>query len=379
MAIQVITDNDSIYDYWYEDGYLYGRRKSNKIPFRINSDKANSIIYPQVQAKGVDPTKPTSTLVYRPAKYEEMPTAKKISTPKEEEETMWERGKQLINLIGNGLSRKLQLFFDSEPEHTSKRIKIPNKKVTKNKRRENLEIEISPNSYTINDTTKINSRRYRIPESINLTKHTFGYRNRGDYTPISSVAAPITAFSNFKSKESISPNNQNYIGIDSIGNFVFGKYSDIPNGSMISPTYKNTVTGFKTDAKGNVLFMESNSNGSRKSPIMNAIVNGRQVNNRLNFLANNNRTDEYGSIAGGRAIIRAGKEVRLVSGSIDNIRDEIDAMKSRNNVKTVDLYTLDNGTYHSGLRTFDKIFTRNDLLEYDAQNTGGGNFLYIKQ
>lgn len=134
---------------------------------------------------------------------------------------MWERGKQLINLVGNGLSRKLQLFFDSEPEHASKRIKTSNKKVTKNKRRENLEIEISPNSYTINDTTKINSRRYRIPESINLTKHTFGYRNRGDYTPINSVAAPITAFSNFKSKESISPNNQNYIGIDSIGKFVF--------------------------------------------------------------------------------------------------------------------------------------------------------------
>lgn len=277
---------------------------------------------------------------------------------------MWERGKQLINLVGNGLSRKLQLFFDSEPEHASKRIKTSNKKVTKNKRRENLEIEISPNSYTINDTTKINSRRYRIPESINLTKHTFGYRNRGDYTPINSVAAPITAFSNFKSKESISPNNQNYIGIDSIGKFVFGKYSDIPNGSMISPTFKNTVTGFKTDSKDNVLFMESNSNGSRKSPILNAIVNGKSVNNRLNFLANNNRTDEYGSIAGGRIIIQAGKEVRLVSGSIDNIRDEIEAMKSRNNVKTVDLYTLDNGTYHSGLRTFDKKFTRNDLLEY---------------
>ena len=139
---------------------------------------------------------------------------------------------------------------------------------------------------------------------------------------------------------------------------------------MISPTFKNTVTGFKTDSKGNVLFMESNSNGSRKSPILNAIVNGKSVNNRLNFLANNNRTDEYGSIAGGRIIIQAGKEVRLVSGSIDNIRDEIEAMKSRNNVKN----TLDNSTYHSGLRTFDK----DDLLKYDAQNTGGGNFLYIK-
>lgn len=52
---------------------------------------------------------------------------------------------------------------------------------------------------------------------------------------------------------------------------------------MISPTYK---TGFKTNAKGNILFMESNSNGSRKSPILNAIVNGKSVNNRLNFLAN---------------------------------------------------------------------------------------------
>lgn len=39
-------------------------------------------------------------------------------------------------------------------------------------------------------------------------------------SPINSIAAPITAFSNFKSKESISPNNQNYIGIDSIGKFV---------------------------------------------------------------------------------------------------------------------------------------------------------------
>lgn len=70
-----------------------------------------------------------------------MPTAKRIYTP-EKGETIWERGKQLINLIGNGLSRKLQLFFNSEPEHTSKRIKIPNKKVTKNKRKEYLQIVI---------------------------------------------------------------------------------------------------------------------------------------------------------------------------------------------------------------------------------------------
>lgn len=68
--------------YWYEDGQLYGRRKSNKVPFKINSDKANSIIFPRLKEQ-----KPTSTLVYHPAKYKEMPTAKKISIPKQEEET----------------------------------------------------------------------------------------------------------------------------------------------------------------------------------------------------------------------------------------------------------------------------------------------------
>lgn len=128
MAVQVITDNDSIYDYWYEDGQLYGRRKSNKVPFKINSDKANSIIFPQVQAKGVDPTKPTSTLVYHPAKYKEMPTAKKIPIPKQEEETMWERGKQLINLVGNGLSRKLQFFLTQNPNMLVKELKLLIKK-----------------------------------------------------------------------------------------------------------------------------------------------------------------------------------------------------------------------------------------------------------
>ena len=81
--------------------------------------------------------------------------------------------------------------------------------------------------------------------------------------------------------------------------------------------------------------MESNSNGSRKSPI-----HGKSVNNRLNFLANNNRTDEYGSIAGGRIIIQAGKEVRLVSGSIDNIRDEIEAMKLKQQIYILQIMVL---------------------------------------
>lgn len=130
MAVQIITDNDSIYDYWYEDGQLYGRRKSNKIPFKINSDKANSIIFPQVQAKGVENQHlPQYTTLQNIKK---CPLLKKYLLLNRKKKQC---GKQLI---GNGLSRKLQLFFDLEPEHTSKRIKIPNKKEERKFRNRNI-------------------------------------------------------------------------------------------------------------------------------------------------------------------------------------------------------------------------------------------------
>lgn len=126
MAIQVIRNNDSIYDYWFEDGQLWGRRKSNKIPFKINSERAYEIISPLAKKMGIDSQKPTSTLVYHPAKYREMPTAKVVTSSKkgmeEEKETVVEKGKQFLSLLGNGISRKLALFFNTEPEHTSKRM-----------------------------------------------------------------------------------------------------------------------------------------------------------------------------------------------------------------------------------------------------------------
>ena len=53
-------------------------------------------------------------------------------------------------------------------------------------------------------------------------------------------------------------------------------------------------------------------------------------------------------------------------------------MKKRNKSSSGTFYTLDNGTYNRGLRTYDKVLTPKDLKNYDAQNTSGGNFMYIK-
>ena len=62
----------------------------------------------------------------------------------------------------------------------------------------------------------------------------------------------------------------------------------------------------------------------------------------------------YGDVTGGRVIMQAGNELRLVSGSVNNIANEFEAMKKRNNSPYVTFYTLDNGTFNKGLRTLDK-------------------------
>ena len=75
--------------------------------------------------------------------------------------------------------------------------------------------------------------------------------------------------------------------------------------------------------------------------------------------------------------MQVGNEIRLLSGSIDDIERQFNEMKSRHHVDYGTFYTLDNGSYNRGLRISGRNFTKEDLKHYDAQNTGGGNFMYI--
>ena len=99
----------------------------------------------------------------------------------------------------------------------------------------------------------------------------------------------------------------------------------------------------------------------------------------LNILTDTKQNgNTYGWVSGGRALVRVGDESRLLSGSIDNIEQQFEEMKRRNNATYGTFYTLDNGSYNRGLRTIDGRFTTADLKAYDNQNVGsGGNFLYI--
>ena len=90
----------------------------------------------------------------------------------------------------------------------------------------------------------------------------------------------------------------------------------------------------------------------------------------------------YGNVSGGRVLLKADNETRIVSGSIDHVIQELELMQKNHKGKPVRYYQLDNGSYNRGLRTRNgKNISEQDLRDYDKQNTtaaGGGHFMYIR-
>lgn len=249
----------------------------------------------------------------------------------------------------------------------------------------NSKYSIQPESFT-GDTIYINKnanpREYYLPESINLNDVRLGTRNRGDNRPIQSEGAIITSLKEFLPYSKVSNKNATYIGVDSNGRFKAGPYSDFREGDIMAQTWANNVESFVTDAHGKILTKDDGPHGNpgRRVPRVNVIGDdGKRVEGSINLLTNkkDTNTGTYGAVTGGRVIMRAGNETRLVSGSIDNIREAFEDLKRRNNVPYVTFYTLDNGTFNRGLRMSDNRFTERDLRNHDLKNSGGGNFMYL--
>lgn len=246
---------------------------------------------------------------------------------------------------------------------------------------------IRPGSYT-GDTIFLfrkqipDDRRYILPESLDMSEFTFGHRNRGEYNQISSEGAPITAFHNFKPYGKHDTNFKTFIGIDPQGRLKVGGIDQFGEGDYLTGTFSNDIARFKKDEKGNYVYTQSKANTSRNQPV--PVLWGEngeyEIPNSqaINLLVNRgNLQGTYGNITGGRILIRVGNELRLVSGSVEDIDREFEAMKARNHQPYGTFYTLDNGSYNIGLRTVDNTFTPDDLRQYDLRNRGGGNFLYI--
>ena len=273
-----------------------------------------------------------------------------------------------------GLQRKFMKSFGGEKADMPSSLNLP-EAINDN----TSMYALRPKSF-VGDTVFVpKSRQYILPESLDVNEFTFKHRNRGQNTPIDSEAAPITAFTPFVPYGQQGTAHKTFIGYNpKTGQLKAGDISQFGPGDYLSGTFSNNFTGFKKDASGKIVYKRdgAHGNGSRSVPVM-TTVDGKEGS--LNILTDTNQKgNTYGWVSGGRVLVRVGNELRLLSGSINDIEREFEGMKHRNNATYGTFYTLDNGSYNRGLRTVDGKFTTADLQAYDRQNNGNsGNFLYI--
>lgn len=289
---------------------------------------------------------------------------------------------QAYNIASNGIQRALDKKFGASNDPISE-FKIPGEadKTTK--------YAIRPGTIT-GDTIKtfnqrVSPQQYIIPEAIDVNEYTFGYRNRGNYAPINTEAASITAFRNFKPYGRHDKGYRTYIGIDSSGKLKAGDISQFKHGDFLTGTYSNNIASFMKDKRGNIIMTKSIKNPAQNQPAYVVWDNGKLVNKpngqAINILIRKDDPvgNQYGNVTGGRVLVRVGNELRLLSGSVKDIDRQFEEMKKRNNAQYGTFYTLDNGSFNRGLRTFNNTLTSKDLQNYDNLNSGGGNFLYLKR
>jgi N-acetyl-anhydromuramyl-L-alanine amidase AmpD len=110
-------------------------------------------------------------------------------------------------------------------------------------------------------------------------------------------------------------------------------------------------------------------------PLVNVIGDdGKKTVGTLNLLVKSPKElGTFGQITGGRLVFKQGDKQILVSGSVKDIKSQFDKL-SKNG--PVEVFTLDNGSYSRGLRTYDKQLSAEQLKNYDRQNVSGGHFLY---
>ena len=364
------------YDYAVKGNSVYYRMKGTDVWSDISDapgikDRFRDYIAEEVSQKEPpqpSPAVPDSATLGNTAPYVNTTRTQPASTVEpSDEDSLFDQIMYYGNLAVNGLRRAFLKRFGDDDQASS--LEVPD------------EPEINPLDVSFTgDTVHVNDRRYFLPESLNINNARFGYRNRGDFSEREGIGA-ITAFNPFRPKSEINSKKGFYIGVSGDGKFKYGDISKFDDTDMVSRVYVNRVKSFDTNDDGSLRFKEAGrGNQGRYMPVINVIEGGREVKGSLNFLTGkDHRTDTYGDITGGRVLlITDDGRIRLVSGSIDDVKKEFERVKELSGQDALNVVVLDNGTYSRGLRTYDNRMTEGDLRSYDAQNTSGGNFLFIQ-
>lgn len=308
----------------------------------------------------------------------------------------------------NGVAKN---FVEDKKVTTKKRdIKINNNS-SNNKIKDNTVLDENFAKETRNGTDTLTwdnvpidktGNKYYIQESYPITKNMrFGARNRGDYTPLNSNNAPLTTYrplvkyENNKTGAVDGEGHENHFyGFDKEGKFKVGPLSEFGPGDTMTQAFYFDVVKVKRDKSGNIVYKEDRNNPGRFQPVVEGydentydkngkLQRGKYKESTITTMSKKRSLDgSYGNVSGGRVLLKADNETRVVSGSIDHVIQELELMQKNHKGKPVRYYQLDNGSYNRGLRTRNgKNISEQDLRDYDKQNTtaaGGGHFMYIR-
>lgn len=269
------------------------------------------------------------------------------------------------------------------------------KPVNKSKGIEQYKSILQSNPMIVGDTVKIKDlgkNRYYLNEKIDLNDPalSFGTRSRDEFPEggIKTEAAPITTTEPWQSSKNFKfDENSEYIGVNSRGKIKTGKAKDFKDDEYkVSKAYLFNVENFASDEKGNQLFSPDESNKGFDLPVVNYITpSGEKRTANINLMVPKTKNSKYnesafGPTSGGGFIIESPdqKERILIRGSLKDIRNEFNQMKSKGKYQYLRVIPMDNGSFARGLRTTNQNLDKKDLEAYDAQNTKGGHVAYIK-
>ena len=285
-------------------------------------------------------------------------------------------------LFNNGLDRKLQTWGIVETKD-KKVIESPEPINVKDYYKNPT---LSQTILNVNDQPNRQFKQQTVPTS-NLV---LGSRNRGQYQDIESDGLEFTTFHPFSNAANIKPYNKktnvnginddnSVFALDNKGVLHTGIYKNLKNNKdwKFSRTFMNKIVSIDD------ISLDGARSGNPKfwQPQITILENNKLKKGALNILTKKGKAEEdyYGSILGGRVVFvnPLTKEQTLVSGSVSHIKKEFKRLKG--NSKYLEAWSLDNGTYARGLSYKDGKLTKQRLVNYDAENTSGGNGLYIKK
>lgn len=234
--------------------------------------------------------------------------------------------------------------------------------------------------------------------SIRLTDDMrFGVRSRGDVKDLNSNDAMIPLLDNdgeakgtrqrFWTYDQVIQKGvhtwkdymkkREFIGISKEGKLKIGDISKFGKGDMMKVISYVDVDNLPMTKKGNLMYRTAKGNESRSEIIITG--DGQSpglLTARRKDTGGKASGKYYGNVAGGTMILKCGDEIRLVSGTIEDIAAAHRTMRENHKGKLVRWYRVDNGSYNRGLRTQGRNISKQDLIDYDSQNSAGGNFIY---